>query len=142
LSSRELAFARIAANATAIALRNARVMQSLRDQTQKVNFARFEAERRLRALKRYANLFTSAADGLAAVDADGRMLFANPRAYEIAGVEEIDGRGESMRKLIDPDDRRLLIDIWRRVREGDFPRGIDLRMRRPDGEKRIVSCSF
>jgi PAS domain-containing protein len=38
-------------------------MQTLRDQTQQVSFARFEAERRLRNLKRYANLFTSAADG-------------------------------------------------------------------------------
>ncbi len=142
LSSREIAFCRIAANATAIALRNARVMQSLRDQTQKVNFARFEAERRLRALKRYANLFTSAADGLAAVDADGRMLFANPRAYEIAGVEEEDVRGESLRKLIHPEDGKLLVDVWRRVRESDFPRGLDLRMKRPDGSVRIVSCSF
>ncbi len=142
LSSREISFCRIAANATAIALRNARVMQSLRDQTQKVNFARFEAERRLRALKRYANLFTSAADGLAAVDADGRMLCANPRAYEIAGVEEDDVRGESLRKLIHPGDQRLLVDVWRRVRESDFPRGLDLRMKRPDGSIRIVSCSF
>lgn len=142
LSLREIAFCRIAANATAVALRNARVLQSLRDQTQKVNFARFEAERRLRALKRYANLFTSAADGLAAVDADGRMLFANPRAYEIAGVVEDDVRGESLRKLIHPDDGRVLVDVWRRVREGDFPRGLDLRMVRPDGNERIVSCSF
>ncbi|HEY8427132.1 MAG TPA: PAS domain S-box protein, partial [Sandaracinaceae bacterium] len=107
-----------------------------------VNFARFEAERRLRALKRYANLFTSAADGLAAVDAEGRMLFANPRAFEIAGVEEDDVRGESLRKLFHPEDRKLLVDIWRRVRRGDYPRGIDLRMKRPDGSVRIVSCSF
>jgi DNA-binding response OmpR family regulator len=35
LQAREIAFCRIAANATAIALRNARVMQSLRDQTHK-----------------------------------------------------------------------------------------------------------
>jgi PAS domain S-box-containing protein len=142
LLPREIAFCRIAANATAIALRNARIMQSLRDQTQKVNFARFEAERRLRALKRYANLFTSAADGLAAVDGEGRMLFANPRAYDIAGVSEEEIRGESLRKLIAPEDKKLLVEIWRRVREGDFPRDVDLKMRRPDGTIRIVSCAF
>lgn len=143
LSSREMDFCRIVANATAIALRNARVMQSLRDQTQKVNFARFEAERRLRALERYANLFASAADGLAAVDPDGKMLFANPRAYEIAGVTEEDIRGEYLlRTLIHPDDHRQLLELWRKVREGDFPRGVDLRMCRPDGAVRIVSCSF
>ena len=118
------------------------MLQSLRDQTQKVNFARFEAERRLRALKRYANLFTSAADGLAAVDSEGRMLFANPRAYEIAGVDEETVRGENMRRVIHPDDRKLLVDVWRRAREGDFARGLDLRIRRPDGTSRVVSCSF
>jgi PAS domain S-box-containing protein len=70
------------------------------------------------------------------------MLFANPRAYEIAGVSEDDVRGESLRKLIVDDDRKLLVDIWRRVREGDFPRDVDLRMQRPDGSTRIVSCAF
>jgi PAS domain S-box-containing protein len=142
LLPREIAFCHIAANATAIALRNARVLQSLRDQTQKVNFARFEAERRLRALKRYANLFTSAADGLAALDAEGRMLFANPRAYEIAGVKEDEIRGESLRKLIVSEDRARLVEIWRRVKKNDFPRDVDLHMRRPDGALRVVSCAF
>ena len=142
LSTREMDFCRIVANATAVALRNARVMQSLRDQTQKVNYARFEAERRLRALKRYANLFTSAADGLAAVDPDGKMLFANPRAYEIAGVTEEDTRGKTLRSLIHPKDHRRLVTIWQGVREGQFPRGVDLRMRRPDGTARVVSCAF
>lgn len=142
LTTRDMDFCRIVANATAIALRNARVMQSLRDQTQKVNYARFEAGRRLRALKRYANLFTSAADGLAAVDGEGRMLFANPRAYEIAGVSEAEARGQLLRQLVHPDDHQRLVDIWRRVRQDDYPRGVDLRMKRPDGTVRVVSCAF
>ena len=142
LTPREMDFCRIVANATSIALRNARVMQSLRDQTQKVNYARFEAERRLRALKRYANLFTSAADGLAAVDPEGRMLFANPRAYEIAGLDEDSARGQYLRKIVHPADHKRLFSIWRSIRDGDYPRGVDLRMRRPDGGTRIVSCAF
>ncbi len=142
LSTREMDFCRIVANATAIALRNARVMQSLRDQTQKVNYARFEAERRLRALKRYANLFTSAADGLAAVDPDGKMLFANPRAYEIAGVPEAEARGQSLRKLIHRDDHRRLLAVWQQVKNGDYPRDVDFRMCQPDGTVRVVSCAF
>ena len=142
LTDREMDFCRIVANATAIALRNARVMQSLRDQTQKVNYARFEAERRTRALERYANLFTSAADGLAAVDPDGKMLFANPRAYAVAGVTEQGARGKNLRALVHPGDHRRLLEIWRRIREGDFPGGVDLRMQRPDGTIRIVSCAF
>lgn len=142
LARREMDFCRIVANATAIALRNARVMQSLRDQTQKENFARFEAERRLRTLKRYANLFTSAADGLVAVDPDGRMLFANPRAFELVGVGEDEIRGSAIEELIHPDDRGTLAEVWKRLEASDYPRGVDLRLRRPDETVRVVSCAF
>lgn len=142
LSHRDVSFCRIVANATAIALRNARVMQSLRDQTQKVNFARFEAERRLRSLKRYANLFTSAADGLAAVDPDGRMLFANPRAYEVAGVGEEDMRGRKLKELVHADDQDTLTGVWEKLGGGDYPTGVYLRIQRPDRTVRVVSCAF
>ena len=77
----------------AIALRNARILQSLRDQTQQVTVARFEAERRLRTLQRYADFFESAADGIVVIDAEGHLLFSNPRAREITGYSEDDLRG-------------------------------------------------
>lgn len=146
LTRRELEFCQIASNATAIALRNARVMQTLRDQTQQVSFARFEAERRLRNLKRYANLFTSAADGLVAVDAEGRVLFANPRAYEIAGIDEALVRDRPLGSLLDRKDRIKAVRLWRGVKRGQFPHRVDLRMARKNAEgvleTRIFSCSF
>lgn len=142
LSPRETDFCQIIGNATAVALRNARIMQTLRDQTQQVNFARFEAERRLRALKRYANLFTSAADGLAAVDPDGLLLFANPRAYDIVGRPEEELRGKPLLDLLTPADRRQMVHLWRGVRRGEYPQALDLHMRRNDGSIRVLSCSF
>jgi len=146
LSRRELEFCQIAANATAIALRNARVMQTLRDQTQQVSFARFEAERRLRNLKRYADLFTSAADGLVAVDSAGKVLFANPRAYAIAGLEESVVRDRPLGSLLHPHDRLKAARLWKGVRAGRFPHGVDLRFQRKltSGalETRVFSCSF
>lgn len=146
LSRREMEFCQIAANATAIALRNARVMQTLRDQTQQVSFARFEAERRLRSLKRYANLFASAADGLVAVDLQGRVLFANPRAYEIAGLTESDVGDRSLATLVARQDRRKVVRLWRGVRRGVYPHGVDIRVERRAADEgrevRVFSCSF
>ena len=136
LSKDELEFCQTAANATAIALRNARIMQTLRDQTQQVNFARFEAERRMRNLKRYANLFTSAADGLLAIDEDGKLLFANPRAYEIAGVEETNPPAALVQLLL-PVDRVKMLRLWKQVRRGVYPHGVDVRL-----ADRTLSCSF
>src|SRR5690606_25431776 len=104
-SERELHFCQIVANATAVALRNARAMQSLRDRTQQITFARFEAERRLQTLERYADLFDSAAEGIAAIDRDGRVLFANPRAHEILGLEPDAATGKRLMSLLHPEDR-------------------------------------
>lgn len=146
LSRRELEFCQIAANATAIALRNARVLQTLRDQTQQVSFARFEAERRLRNLKRYANLFTSAADGLVAIDAHGRVLFANPRAYEIAGLDEAVVRDRPLVELVDRRDRLKVLRLWRGLGRGRYPHGVDVRVPRQSAgappETSFFSCSF
>ncbi len=146
LTPRELDFCRIIANATAIALSNARVVETLRDQTQQVSFARFEAERRLRSLKRYANLFTSAADGLVAVGKEGRVLFANPRAYELTGTDEGFVRDRPLISLLDPHDRLRALRLWKEVERGRYPPARDLRMvtQREDGsrETRVFSCSF
>jgi PAS domain S-box-containing protein len=142
VAERELGFCRIVANATAIALRNARVMQSLRDHTQQVTFARFEAERRLRSLERYADLFESSADGIAVVDADGNLLFANPRAYGLLGYESDAFRGQKVKMLIHPDDAPLAKTIWDGFTEGAYPVDVDLRLRRKDGTALIANVAF
>ncbi len=143
LDPRERQLCQMVANATAVALRNARVMQSLRDHTQKVTFARFEAEQRLEELHRYADLFASAAEGIAVINNRGRLLFANPRAFEILG-----GTPESMANirvadLIHEDDRVRIASIWRGLSAGTFPRGVDVRLRMlGSGEWRICTVSF
>ncbi len=142
LSDREIHFCQIVANATAVALRNARVMQSLRDHTQQITFARFEAERRLRVLKRYADLFASAAEGIAAIDREGRVLFANPRAHEVIGRDESKVTGMKIIGLLHPDERDKARDLWEGFALGEYPRGIDLRVVRGSGDTIICSCSF
>lgn len=142
LTTRELDFCRIVTNATAVALRNARVMQTLRDQTQQVNFARFEAERRLRNLKRYANLFTSAADGLAAIDRDGMLLFANPKAFEMTALAEADLKSRPIIEVIAASDRARMLATWQQILGGTYPaHPLDLRLSTP-GPVEVVSCSF
>lgn len=142
LSPRELHLCRVLASATAVALRNARVMQSLRDHTQQITFARFEAERRLRELKRYADLFASAAEGIAVADVDGRLLFANPRAYEIVGSDEEDLRGTDLLTSIHPEDVDRVRMLWSGFVRGEYPRGVDIRLRHVDGDYIVCSCSF
>ncbi|MCS6799502.1 MAG: PAS domain S-box protein [Myxococcota bacterium] len=142
LSPRETRLCRLVANATAVALRNARAVQSLRDQTQQVAFARFEAERRLRSLRRYADLFAASADGIAVIDPDGRLLFANPCSYRLLGYAEGTLRGVKVRTLLHPDEQDAGRALWERIRSGECPHDVDVRLVRSDGAVRIVSASF
>lgn len=142
LREHELSLARTVANATAIALRNARILQTMRDQTQQISFARFEAERRLKALQHYADFFHSAADGIIVIDGEAQVLFSNPRAHEISGRTEEELAAGVFDMLMDPAERARLETIRRGFPRGEFPHMVDLSIRRKDGEPRIVSVSF
>jgi len=145
LREHELSLARTVANATAIALRNARILQSLRDQTQQITFARFEAERRLKALQRYADFFHSTADGIVVIDPDCQILFSNPRAQAITARSEEDLAAANLADLIDPREHDVLADIRAGFARGVFPHMVDLTIRRTGEtvcEKLILSFSF
>lgn len=139
--TRELALTKTVSSAMGIALRNARVLQSLRDQTQQVTVARFEAERRMRALERYADFFESSADGIVVMDADGRLLFSNPRARTITGYDENDLRGRRLHELF-AEEGRLAAELRVGFSKGQFPQGLDIRVRKKEGRIIIVSVSF
>src|ERR1700733_12298728 len=145
LREHELSLARTVANATAIALRNARILQSMRDQTQQITFARFEAEKRLKALQRYADFFHSAADGIVVIDGDGQVLFSTPRAHEITGRSEEELGRSTLVALLDPRHAARFEELRRGFPEGRFPHMVDLAILRRTGEleeRRTLSVSF
>jgi PAS domain S-box-containing protein len=160
LREHELSLARTVANATAIALRNARILQSMRDQTQQITYARFEAEKRLKALQRYADFFHSTADGIVVIDAEGQILFSNPRAHAITGRSEEALARCTLAELVDRADAARLEEIRAGFARGVYPHMVDLAFSRvleeppPAGalrasraasatqERRVLSVSF
>jgi PAS domain S-box-containing protein len=141
-SDREIDLCKTVSNAMAIALRNARVMQSLRDQTQQVTVARFEAERRLRTLQRYADFFESAADGIVVIDNDGHLLFSNPRARTITGYSETDLRGRRVGDLTAEEDVALAHELRLDFARGRYPQNVDVRIKRANGQTAVLSMNF
>jgi PAS domain S-box-containing protein len=139
---REVALCQTIASAMAIALRNARVLQSLRDQTQQVTVARFEAERRMRSLQRYADFFDSAADGIVVIDAEGRLLFSNPKAREITGYDEQSLRGRRLGDIFSNDGTVQERDLREGFLHGQFPKDVDIKIRTGDLRTLIVNVSF
>jgi PAS domain S-box-containing protein len=138
----EMALVHTVANATAIALRNARILQSLRDETQQSAHARVEAERRVQLFQRYADFFESAADGMVVIDRAGRMLFANPRAREITGFTETELVNLEFAGLLASQERERAARLLRGFREGVYPRGVDLNVNTKSGDQITISVSF
>ncbi|MDP9035872.1 MAG: PAS domain S-box protein, partial [Myxococcota bacterium] len=138
----ELDLCKTVTNAMAIGLRNARVLQSLRDQTQQVTVARFEAERRLRTLQRYADFFESAADGIVVIDTDGHLLFLNPRAHAITGYGENDLQGRRVGDLVAREDVGLAHELRLSFAQGRYPQNVDVRVKRKNGEVGVLSVNF
>lgn len=138
----ELALFRTVANTTGIALRNARMLQSLRDESQQSTVLRHEAEQRLRALQRYADFFESAADGICVIDTKGQLLFANRRAREITGHAKGELIGRGLGHLLPDEDRRRAEEIVRGFSKGHFPQGVDLRVRCKDGRLIVLNINF
>ncbi len=137
----EVALVHTVANATAIALRNARILKLLRDESMQSAFARVEAERRVRLFQRYADIFESAADGMVVVDLGGKVLFANPRAREILGHDEVEVMAIPFVEFLEgPSERaeQLLAGFTR----GVYPPTLDLNMRVKGGGSIIASVSF
>jgi PAS domain S-box-containing protein len=137
---REVSLCSTVSSAMAIALRNARVLQSLRDQTQQVTVARFEAERRLRSLERYADFFESSADGIIVLDPEGRLLFTNPRARAITGFSE--GELTEFRALFAYEDSNALDALFAGFGEGKFPEAHDMILRARDDRRVVVSVNL
>jgi PAS domain S-box-containing protein len=127
------------ANATAIALRNARILQTLRDQTEQSKFARVEAERRLDQFRRYADFFESASSAMLVIDRSGAVLFGNPRARSITGYSEAELLGSRFQDLTSPGERaraeRVLSDFSRSI----YPQDTDFLVVRRDGEHVVIN---
>ena len=142
LHPRQLSFCEIVSQATGIALRNAQVIQSLRDHTQQMSYAKSEAEHRLRSLERYAALFRSAAEGIAVLDLSGNLVFANPRGFEIVGASNETIDRPRMIDWVSPDSREAVSKVWQNIKKGEYARGVDLEILDARGEKIWCSCSF
>ncbi|RYG77851.1 response regulator, partial [bacterium] len=138
---REIALCRTVASAMAIALGNARRFQHLHEQTEQVTVERFEAERKVQSLQRFADFFESSADGMVVVDKGGTLLFSNRRARELTGFAEIDFVGKRLLDVV-----TISGEHWqearRAFRDDEYPSDVDLRLCTSWGEERIVSANL
>jgi PAS domain S-box-containing protein len=138
----EMTLLQTVSNATAIALRNARILSELRKETQENVEARAEAEHRMQLFQRYRDFFESAADGIVVIDQAGRILFANPSARQITGFSETDLAEIRLAQVLPVEEQKRALRLVRGFRESIYPQGVDVRIRTKHGMEIILSVNF
>ncbi len=142
LSDSDGVFLRAIANASGIALRNASLLHSLRDQSNKSRSAHVEAEKQLKAMQRYVDFFDSCADGILVVTLEGKVLFCNPAACIILGRGEPELKELRLDDMLTQDGRTSFEDVRSSFEDGVFPSSVDLPIRTGDGRRRVLNVSF
>ena len=89
--------------------------------------------------RQYAKTFASMAPGIVVVGPDLKMVFANPRSYEIVGHREETISSDDLARVVSTEDLARVRDA---LSHGQYPRGMDIQLVRRDGTKIICSSSF
>jgi signal transduction histidine kinase len=116
---RELIFCKIVANATAIALRNHKIIQTLREKDQQIKQVKSEAETRLAALKSYEDFFMRSVDGMVVTSDSGVVLFVNPKGASILERDEKQIRGVPFSSFFDESQQKVLNNLIEKSEIGE-----------------------
>jgi PAS domain S-box-containing protein len=136
---RQILEARAVANATAIALNNARILGILRAESRRTQA---ETRRRLNELSRYEDIFESSSDAMAVMNRTGTILFANPALVTLTGRSAMDLEGSDFGSLFPSECREQANAVVAGFALGHFPQGVDFEVRNQVLEERFVSISF
>lgn len=127
--AREVQLGQIVANATAVAVTNARLFQELRAESARGWDAKNRVERRLRAVERFYTFFENSADAILITSADGHVLFMNKTAEALTGQSRDDMGGRPFSALLDGRSMAVAHGLLLRARSRSFGERVDLTLR-------------
>ena len=141
LSDYEIQFAQTVASTCAVSLRNARLFDHFRDETNRINYMRVAAERRTEALRQFEDFFEYAGDGMAIVGHDGKTLYINREGRRLLkrSSEEIENVGFG--ELVIEESRRSWQQLVKEAQKGLYKEAYDLFVLRGDNSERIFSVT-
>jgi len=140
-SHREIDFLATVAHATAIALRNARLLESVRGQTEKEKHARIAAEELAANLKRYEKYFARDSEGILILDGAASVLSLNPSGAELLDITPEAAQNKNLHKLIHPLEPSAFLDLLSAVSRGELRRSVDIHVRTLRGRSLTLSVS-
>jgi PAS domain S-box-containing protein len=140
-SGREIEFLLTVAHATAVALRNATLVQSVRGQTEREKSARIAAEERAAALNTYQLFFASVSEGVVILDEAARVLSLNPAAQGLLATGADCPRGQHLGELLHPGDEGQLMELLHAAARGESRSEVDVVARTRSGRELTLCMS-
>ena len=127
----EVDFLATVGHATAVALRNARLLESVRGESAREKSARLVAERRAAELQRYQAFFAHVSEGIAILDGNGRVLLLNPAGASMLDVDPAQLEGRHVEDLTGALGAEALTALLCAVARGEVQRDVDVQARTP-----------
>ena len=136
----EVDFLATVAHATAVALRNARLLESVRGESEREKSARLVAERRAEELQRYQAFFAHVSEGIAILDGTGTVLLLNPAGAGMLDVDPGQLEGRHVEDLTGALGAEALTSLLCAVARGEVQRDVDVLARTPSNRQLTGSC--
>jgi PAS domain S-box-containing protein len=140
-NSREIDFLTTVAHATAVALRNASVLQSVRGQTEAEKTARLAAEEQAASFKPYQLFFAHVSEGVAILDDKACVLSLNPSGAAMLDMPAPEARGRHLHQVTQPVDENVLMELVTTASRGEARSGVDVEVRTAAGRCLTLSMS-
>ena len=134
LTPREVDFLRTVAHATAVALRNSRLLETERG-------SRIRAEERAADLARYESYFEHLSEGIAILDEKSCVLSLNPAGARLLDVDAEEARGRHLTALTNPVDDGHLMELLYDVSRGTVRHAVELPIRTLRDRRLTLSLS-
>jgi PAS domain S-box-containing protein len=137
----EIEFLSTVAHATAVALRNASLLQSVRGQTEREMSARIAAEAKAASLETYHLFFANVREGVAIIDDRACVLSLNSAGENILETRADEAYGRHLVDVTQPLDESVLMELVTAARRGESRSDVDLLVRTPSGRHLTLSLS-
>jgi len=140
-SPAEVDFLATVGHATAVALRNARLLESVRGESAREKSARLVAERKAEELQRYQAFFAHVSEGIAILDGSGKVLLLNPAGGAMLDVDPGQLEGRHVEDLTGALGADALTGLLCAVARGEVLRDVDVHARTPSARQLTLSVS-